>query len=112
LVLWAALLATRDARVREAAVLRALGASRRQLAMAQWLELMVVGGLSGLLASAAALAIGAVLAEQVFSLSLGVRWSALAMGAVAGAGIACCAGWVALRPVLRMAVWRTLRDTA
>ncbi len=112
LVLWAALLATRDTRVREAAVLRALGASRRQLAMAQWLELMVVGGLSGLLASAAALAIGAVLAEQVFSLFLEVRWSALAMGAAVGAGIACCAGWVALRPVLRTAVWRTLRDTA
>lgn len=112
LVLWAALLATRDARVREAAVLRALGASRRQLAMSQWLELMLVGGLSGLLAAGAALAIGAVLAEQVFSLSLEVRWSALIMGAAVGAAIACCAGWVALRPVLRTAVWRTLRDTA
>ena len=112
LVLWAALLATRDVRVREAAVLRALGASRRQLAMSQWLELMLVGGLSGLLAAGAALAIGAVLAEQVFSLSLEVRWSALIMGAAVGAAIACCAGWVALRPVLRTAVWRTLRDTA
>ena len=112
LVLWAALLATRDVRVREAAVLRALGASRRQLAMSQWLELMLVGGLSGLLAAGAALAIGAVLAEQVFSLSLEVRWSALIMGAAVGAAIACCAGWVALRPALRTAVWRTLRDTA
>ena len=50
LVLAAALTATRDERMREAAVLRALGATRRQLARSQRIELWAVGGLAGLLA--------------------------------------------------------------
>lgn len=44
LVLSAALTATRDERMREAAVLRALGATRRQLARSQRIELWAVGG--------------------------------------------------------------------
>ncbi len=111
LVLWAALLSTRDARIREAAVLRALGASSRQLALAQALELLIVGGVSGFLAAAASMSIGSVLAEQVFSLSLEPRWSVLAIGTSVGAGISLLAGWVALRPVLKIPAWRTLRET-
>ena len=57
LVLAAALTATRDERMREAAVLRALGATRRQLARSQRIELWAVGGLAGLLAAAGASAI-------------------------------------------------------
>jgi putative ABC transport system permease protein len=110
LVLWAALLSTRDSRLREAAVFRALGASRRQLAVAQTIELVLVGGVAGLLASAAALVIGGVLAERVFSLALEFRWSMLLLGTVIGASISLLAGWVALRPVLRTPAWRTLRE--
>lgn len=50
-VLAAALTATRDERVREAALLRAFGASRRQLAGAMRTELLAVGAVAGLLAS-------------------------------------------------------------
>jgi putative ABC transport system permease protein len=110
LVLWSALLATRDARLREAAVFRALGASRRQISLAQAIELVLVGGVAGLLAAAAALGIGAALAERVFSLSLDVRWEVLYIGAGLGAGISLLAGWIALRPVLRTPAWRTLRE--
>ena len=111
LVLWAALLSTRDARLREAAVLRALGASRRQLSASQSLELVIVGGVAGLLAAAAALAIGTVLADRIFSLALDVRWSLLLIGTAVGALISLLAGWVALRPVLRMPAWHSLRES-
>ncbi len=111
LVLWSALLATRDARLREAAVFRALGASKRQISLAQAIELVLVGGVAGVLAAAAALGIGAALAERVFSLSLEVRWEALGLGAALGAAISLLAGWIALRPVLRTPAWRTLRET-
>lgn len=110
LVLWAALLSTRDARLREAAVFRALGASKGQLALAQIIELIIVGGVAGLLASGAALSIGAVLAEKVFSLALDVRWSVLILGAAIGAAISLLAGLLALRPVLKTPAWRTLRE--
>ncbi|WVN42528.1 FtsX-like permease family protein [beta proteobacterium MWH-UniP1] len=110
LVLWAALLSTRDARLREAAVLRALGASRAQLSLAQVIELLIVGGVAGLLAAGAALSIGTVLADRVFSLSLDVRWSVLLIGAGVGAAISLLAGLLALRPVLKTPAWRTLRE--
>ena len=55
LVLYAALASSRDERVREAGLLRALGASRKQLSQAQWIEFTLVGGLSGLLAASGAL---------------------------------------------------------
>lgn len=54
MVLAAALSATRDERLREAALLRAFGATRRQLASAQRIELLSVGALAGLLAAGGA----------------------------------------------------------
>jgi putative ABC transport system permease protein len=66
LVLYAALLATQDERVQEAAVMRALGASRAQVASASRAEFLSLGFLAGLLASAGAVAIGYVLSVKVF----------------------------------------------
>ncbi|MCX7892320.1 MAG: FtsX-like permease family protein [Burkholderiales bacterium] len=66
LVLYAALLATQDERVQEAAVMRALGASRAQVAAASRAEFLSLGFLAGLLAAAGAVAIGHVLAAGVF----------------------------------------------
>jgi len=66
LVLYAALLATQDERTHEAAVMRALGASRAQVAAAQRAEYLALGLLAGLLAAAAATGIGFVLAWKVF----------------------------------------------
>lgn len=68
LVLYTSLLATRDERVREAALMRALGARRAQILAAQRSEYLVLGLLAGLLASAGAVAIGAALASEVFEL--------------------------------------------
>ncbi len=66
LVLYAALLATQDERMQEAAVMRALGASRAQVVAAQRVEFAALGIISGLLASAAAVAIGWAVAHFVF----------------------------------------------
>src|SRR5205823_846052 len=51
LVLYAALLATQDERTHEAAVMRALGASRAQVLAAQRAEFAVLGAIAGLLGS-------------------------------------------------------------
>ncbi|HKY01954.1 MAG TPA: FtsX-like permease family protein [Burkholderiales bacterium] len=69
LVLYAALLATQDERAQEAAVMRALGASRAQVRTAQRAEFLALGLIAGLLASTGASVVGHVVAWKVFNLS-------------------------------------------
>lgn len=87
LVLYSALLATQDERVQEAAVMRALGASRAQVLAAQRAEFVALGTIAGLLAAAGATAIGFVIATHVFQFSYHVNhWVWLAGPAL---GLAC-----------------------
>ncbi|ARP82535.1 ABC transporter permease [Bordetella genomosp. 8] len=110
LVLTAALAATRDERVREAAVLRALGATRQQLARAQRIELLAVGGLAGVLAAAGASAVAWALSQRVFDFDVTFSlWPWLA-GAAAGMLGAWAGGALALRGVLRTPPLVTLRE--
>jgi putative ABC transport system permease protein len=108
-VLFAAVSATREARAREFAVMRAMGAGGRLLAQVQRAELLGVGALAGTLASVAAVAIGWALARYAFEFSWNPSpWVPLA-GAAAGALLALGAGWWSLREVLRRPVLETLR---
>jgi len=111
-VLFAAVTATREARAREYAVMRAMGASGRLLAQVQRAELLGVGALAGVLASLAAVVIGWALARYAFEFSWNAQpWVPLA-GGVAGALLALAAGWWGLREVLRRPVVETLRRAA
>jgi putative ABC transport system permease protein len=111
-VLFAAITATREARAREFAVMRALGASGRLLGQVQRAELLGVGALAGTLASCAAMAVGWALARFVFEFSWSPSpWVPVA-GAVAGAVLALAAGWWGLREVLNRPVVVTLRQAA
>jgi putative ABC transport system permease protein len=108
-VLFAAITATREARAREFAVMRAMGAGSRLLAQVQRAELLGVGALAGVLASAAAVVVGWLLAKYAFQFSWNPNpWVPLA-GGVAGALLALLAGWWGLREVLRRPVLETLR---
>ncbi len=86
LVLYSALLATEDERVREAALLRALGASRAQVAAAQRAEFVAIGLAAGILSAAGAAAIGALLAERVLNLPFSPSPWLWLWGPVLGAG--------------------------
>lgn len=65
-VLYAAMGSVRDERVAEVALMRALGASRRQLGLVQLLELSLTGLLAGLMGAAGATLLGWLLAREVF----------------------------------------------
>jgi putative ABC transport system permease protein len=111
-VLFAAVSATREARAREFAVMRAMGAGRTLLAQVQRAELLGVGALAGVLASCAAIAVGWALARFAFEFQWTASlWVPLAGGA-AGALLALAAGWWGLREVLRRPVVETLRKAA
>ena len=111
-VLFAAVTATREARSREYALMRAMGASRRLLATVQRAELLGVGALAGFLASVVAVAVGWLLALYAFEFSWNpTPWVPLA-GTAAGAVLAWAAGWWGLRGVLRRPVVESLRSSA
>ncbi|MCI1016659.1 FtsX-like permease family protein [Herbaspirillum sp. C7C2] len=110
LVLYAALAGSQDERVREAGLLRALGATRQELSRAQRIEVLLVGSLAGLLAASGAAGIGWALAHYVFNFD----WSFSPLVWVAGMGLgaACSAlgGWAGLHHVLRRPPLQTLRE--
>ncbi len=109
MVLYAALASSRDDRVREAGLMRALGASRAQLHRAQLFELAITGALAGLLAALGAMAIGAVLAHQVFQFEFTPRWSTLPIAILVGTALSVIAGWFSLRSVVESPPLATLR---
>ena len=110
LVLYAALVGSQDERMREAGLLRALGATRKQLSQAQWIEFALLGGLAGMLAATGAAIIGWTLATRVFEFDWVFSPVVWVAGLTAGAACAFIGGWVGLRNVLNQPPMRTLRE--
>jgi putative ABC transport system permease protein len=110
LVLYAALLATQDERTHEAAVMRALGASRAQVLAAQRAEFAVLGAIAGLLAALGATAIGWTLATQVFQFEF--FWNGWIWLAGPALGLACVVlnAWVGARAALSRPPMAALRE--
>ncbi len=110
LVLAAALLVSRQERAHEAALLRALGATRTQLARAQWAECMLVGACAGVLAATGASLVGWVLARQVFDFAWAFSPLAWLAGPALGIVCALAGGWFGLNSVLSRPPILTLRE--
>lgn len=108
-VLLTAVGSTREARIREFGLMRALGASSQLLSRVQRAELLGVGALAGLLGGAMALLLSALLARYVFEFSWGGSLWVLPASMAAGALLAQLAGWWSLRGVLERPVVATLR---
>lgn len=70
LVLYAGIDATHDERAREVAVMRTLGATRRQVVRAHAAEFGIIGALAGLLAACAAAGLGYAVATRLLGLAL------------------------------------------
>jgi len=109
LVLEAAIAATQDERRFDAAVLRTLGASQRQLTAAQVTEFLALGALAGLLAAAGATAVGYVLADRVFQIPFDWNARLWVVGVVGAAACVAVAGWLGTRSTLRQPPLTVLR---
>ncbi|WP_371325369.1 FtsX-like permease family protein [Dechloromonas sp. ZY10] len=110
LVLHAALLAAFAERQQELALLRALGATRRQLRLALLVELAAVGGLAGTLAGGAASLLGMLVAEQVLRIAGGGSWFLVPLAALAGMLLTLLSAAGSIRHLLRTPPGRVLRE--
>ena len=109
LVSLAALQLTRAQREREVALMRTLGASRRQVLGALLVEFGGIGLLAGLLSALLANGLGFWLGQRLFGIALGLApWTWLA-GLVAGPLLLGGIAWLAGRPLLAVPPLRVLR---
>ncbi|SCK06708.1 ABC transporter permease [Vogesella sp. LIG4] len=109
LVLWAALSTTRHERLADAALLRALGASRAQVRSVLLAELGALGALAGLLAGIGAMAVGSVVAVKLFDLPFAPNWLLPIMGLAAGALLVVLAASPLLKTISRTSPVEVLR---
>lgn len=108
-VLYAAIQATQDERLREGAILRTLGASRWRLLVGVASEFVIIGVLAGLLAAVGATVAAYLIATQLLDLTFTLRpmwWLAGTIGGGLGVGLA---GTLGTRQVIRQAPLQTLR---
>lgn len=111
LVLYAALLATEDERVREAALMRALGASRKQVAAAQRVEFIAIGLVAGTLAAAGTSGIGTLIADRVLQLDYTVNPWLWLLGPALGAACVAVNALAGTRAALSQPPIAVLRET-
>jgi len=110
LVLLVSVSMTRQTRLRDYAVMRAIGASNRLLNRMQLTELWLMGALAGLQSSILALLLAWSLAHFVFEFEWNpVGWVVIA-GTLISAALAWAAGWWGLRGVLQTPAIQTLRQ--
>ncbi len=108
-VLLAGLGATHDARLREGALLRALGATRAQLRRLQAVEFSLLGLAAGLAAAIGTLAVSWALSRFWLDLPWQPDWRIPLLGSVAGVLLVRVAAAWSLRPIGRALPAETLR---
>ncbi|MEO8383782.1 MAG: FtsX-like permease family protein [Betaproteobacteria bacterium] len=111
-VLYAAIAATQDERVYDAAIMRTLGASRKQMVVVQLAEFLAIGLLSGLIASVGAMGLAMVLSDKVLGVPYSPNLLIPLIGIVGGgAGIA-LAGLLGTRKAVSTPPLVTIRGVA
>jgi len=109
-VLFAAISATHDERVFDAAILRTLGATGRQMLSAHAAEFAAIGALSGLLAAIGASLLGWVLATRVLTVPYEISPWVWLVGLLGGTAGVLMAGLLGTRRVLRTPPMQIFRE--
>jgi putative ABC transport system permease protein len=112
LVLYAAIASTQDERLRQATIMRTLGASRGQLARVNLAEFAAIGALAGLVGAAGASGLGYFIAHRVLNLPYGIDATVWLAGVACGAAGVALAGYLGTRRVLDVAPLKVLRSVA
>jgi predicted lysophospholipase L1 biosynthesis ABC-type transport system permease subunit len=105
-----AIAATQDERKFDAAILRTLGASQKQLRSAQVAEFLLLGALAGTVAAAGATATGWALADRVFKIPFEANPMVWVYGILGGAIAVTLAGWLGTRSTTRQPPLAVIRQ--
>ena len=103
-------MATRYQRIREAVLLKTLGATRAQLARIQAAEFLVVGLVAGLIGSLLASVAAHFVLGRMLEVESSFRWRPVLFGTVATSALAIATGWVASRGILNHKPLEILRE--
>jgi putative ABC transport system permease protein len=109
-VLFAAISATHDERVFDAAIMRTVGATGRQMLSAHAAEFAAIGALAGSLAAIGASLLGWVLATRVLSVPYGISPWVWLVGLAGGTGGVVLAGLLGTRRVIRTPPMQIFRE--
>ncbi|MBX7228615.1 MAG: FtsX-like permease family protein [Burkholderiaceae bacterium] len=109
-VLFVASSATRDERRREAAVMRALGASSKQIRSSQAWEFAIIGGIAGLLAATGASLLAFLIGKYGFNFTYLPSLYVASTTVLAGVFVSLAGGWWAVRDAVNTAPIVTLRE--
>lgn len=110
-VLYAAITATQDERKFEAAIMRTIGARRRQVLNVQVAEFALIGLLAGALAVIGAIGLGAALSQQLLEQSYTPNWMLPLIGLGGGLIGVAFAGWLGVRGAVETPPIQTIRET-
>jgi putative ABC transport system permease protein len=110
LVLAAALASTQDERLKDAGLLKTLGASQAQIKRAFYTELSVIGFIAGLMASLGAIGVGWALATHVFEFNLPIPWIVIIYGVVFGVSACILGGLWLQRKISHTSASEVLRN--
>jgi putative ABC transport system permease protein len=109
-VLYAALSATQDERMREVAVLRTFGANRKQTRAAVLVEFAGIGFLAGLVATVAASLLAWAISQQLLHIPYVFNLGLAVLTLVAGMVLVPVAAWLGVRRILRVSPRQILQS--
>lgn len=109
-VLYAALSATQDERMREAALLRTFGASRKQTRSTVLVEFAGIGLLAGVVATVAASLLAWMISQQLLHIPYVFNPWLATLTLVAGLVLVPAAAWLGVRSILRVAPRQILQS--
>ena len=110
IILASSVAGTRFRRIREVAILKTLGGTRRRIAAIFSVDFLILGGLAGLLGGLLATGFAHLLMSRFFEADLGPSIVPVLLAIAATAFIANIAGWLASSRILAQRPLRILRD--